>query len=68
MESRLLSFVIEQTQAGSVPDDAQLRDEACRVVRQMEQESDTPSDVFANWVVKGIYSAANWLSAPIAPA
>ena len=62
MEARLLSFVMEQTQSGSVPNDAQLNNEACQIVRQMEQESSTPSDVFANWVVKGIYSAGNWLS------
>ncbi|USP74969.1 hypothetical protein yc1106_02243 [Curvularia clavata] len=62
MEARLLSFVMEQAQSGSVPNDAQLNNEACQIVRQMEQESSTPSDVFANWVVKGIYSAGNWLS------
>lgn len=62
MEARLISFVMDQTAAGLVPHDAQLHNEACQIVRQMEQETTTPSDVFANWVVKGIYSAANWLA------
>ncbi|EMD95150.1 hypothetical protein COCC4DRAFT_149555 [Bipolaris maydis ATCC 48331] len=62
MEVRLISFVMDQTVAGLVPNDAQLQNEACQIVRQMEQETTTPSDIFANWVVKGIYSAANWLA------
>ncbi|XP_014552844.1 hypothetical protein COCVIDRAFT_41052 [Bipolaris victoriae FI3] len=62
MEARLISFVVDQTVAGLVPNDAHLHNEACQIVRQMEQETTTPSDVFANWVVKGIYSAANWLA------
>jgi hypothetical protein len=62
MESQLIDFVMEQTLAGFVPNDAQLHNEACQIVRRMEQETSTPSDVFANWVVKGIYSAGNWLS------
>jgi hypothetical protein len=38
-----------------------LYNEACQIIRRMEQESSTPSDVFANWIVKGIYSGTNWI-------
>jgi hypothetical protein len=31
------------------------------IIRQMEAESITPSDMFANWIVKGIYSNSAWL-------
>ncbi|KAG9389021.1 Homeobox-KN multi-domain protein [Pyrenophora tritici-repentis] len=62
MEAHLQDFVLRQKVAGAVLDDAQLHHEACQIVRQMEQESSTPSDVFANWIVKGIYSGMDWLS------
>ncbi|RAR10705.1 homeobox protein 4 [Stemphylium lycopersici] len=62
MEAQLRDFVTEQTMAGRVIDDTQLHNEACQIVRRMEQETSTPSDVFANWIVKGIYSGTDWLS------
>ena len=62
MEARLQDFVLRQKVADAVLDDAQLHNEACQIVRLMEQESSTPSDVFANWIVKGIYSGTNWLA------
>jgi hypothetical protein len=62
MESQLSSFVKRWDVASSVLGDGQLHQEACRIVRQMEQETHTPSDVFANWITKGIYSGTNWLS------
>jgi hypothetical protein len=62
MEAQLSAFVKERGVISIVLDDSQLHQEACRIVKQMEQETHTPSDVFANWVIKGIYSGTNWLS------
>ncbi|EOA84566.1 uncharacterized protein SETTUDRAFT_136488 [Exserohilum turcica Et28A] len=62
MEARLRGFVMEQMLAGGVLNDTQLHNQACQIVRQMEQETGTPSDTFANWLVKGIYSGTDWLS------
>jgi hypothetical protein len=61
MEAQLWAFVKERGVV-SIVDDSQLHQEACRIVKQMEQETHTPSDVFANWIIKGIYSGTDWLS------
>jgi hypothetical protein len=62
MEAQLWAFAKEWDVASLVLDDGQLQQETCRIVKQMEQETHTPSDVFANWIIKGIYSGTNWLS------
>lgn len=51
-----------QQALGEVMDDGSLHNEACAIIRRMENESKTPSDIFANWIVKGIYSSHDWLS------
>lgn len=61
LEAQLRGFVTQRTTAGESLDDVQLYNEACQIIRRMEQESSTPSDVFANWIVKGIYSGTNWI-------
>jgi hypothetical protein len=62
LEAQLRGFVSQRLATGETLDDVQLHHEACQIVRRMEQESSTPSDVFANWIVKGIYSGTNWIS------
>jgi len=62
LEAQLRGFVTQRVATGEALDDVQLHHEACQIVRRMEQESSTPSDVFANWIVKGIYSGTNWIS------
>ncbi|CAO2653916.1 Nn.00g106490.m01.CDS01 [Neocucurbitaria sp. VM-36] len=62
LEAQLQAFITGQQLVDEVLDDAQLTKEACDIVRQMETVSHTPSDIFANWVVKGIWSGTNWLS------
>jgi hypothetical protein len=62
LEAQLRGFVTQRTAAGESLDDVQLYNEACQIIRRMEQESSTPSDVFANWIVKGIYSGTKWIS------
>ncbi|KAH7384197.1 hypothetical protein DE146DRAFT_217858 [Phaeosphaeria sp. MPI-PUGE-AT-0046c] len=61
LESQLRTFVLEQRMQGIDPTDAQIQTHMSEIVRHMEVISITPSDTFANWVVKGIYSGAAWL-------
>jgi hypothetical protein len=62
LEAQLRAFVLEQQISGGPLPDIQLQTQMCEIVRQMEKTSLTPSDMFANWVVKGIYSGPEWLS------
>ena len=62
LEQRLHAFVVEQRLSGAWPDDGQIQNAACEIVRQMEKASPMPSDLVANWIVKGIYSGAAWLT------
>ncbi|KAH8725794.1 hypothetical protein GQ44DRAFT_615131 [Phaeosphaeriaceae sp. PMI808] len=62
LETQLRVFVIGHHLAGTPLEDGQLQTEMCDIVRDMEKSSTTPSDMFANWVVKGIYSGPEWLS------
>lgn len=62
LEAHLRDYVLGQ-QIFDVPiDDDQLQREAGAIVRRMEEESGTPSDLFANWVVELISSSNDWLS------
>jgi hypothetical protein len=61
LEAQLRTFVLEQQMMGVAVSDNQLQTQMCEIVRQMERDSITPSDMFANWIVKGIYSSATWL-------
>jgi hypothetical protein len=61
LEAQLRASVSEQLVLGTLLDDGQLQTQMCEIVRQMEETSITPSDMFANWVVKGIYSGTEWL-------
>lgn len=62
LEAQLQAFITGQQLVDEVPDDAQLTKEACDIVRRMEATSHRPSDIFANWLVKGIWSGTDWLS------
>lgn len=62
MEAQLYFFVAERNSSSATIDDGQLHREACQIIRSMEEESHTPSDIFANWIIKGIYSGTTWLS------
>lgn len=61
LESQLHTYVFAQRMQGVDLTDAQIQTQMSDIVRQMETISATPSDTFANWVVKGIYSGAAWL-------
>lgn len=62
LEDSLRAFVIEQRIRGNPTTDAQLQTHMCEIIRELEASSSTPSDMFANWLVKGIYSTPTWLS------
>lgn len=61
-EAQLQTFVFGQQLSGARLDDSQIQNEACEIVRRMEKESVMPSDIVANWIVKGIYSGTEWLA------
>lgn len=62
LEEQLRGFVLGRQLLGETVTDIQLQTEMCEIVRQLEATSITPSDMFANWIVKGIYSNPEWLS------
>ena len=62
LEAQLHAFVFGRQAFAAPLDDNRLYNEACDIVRRLEKESKTPSDIFANWIVKGIYSGMDWLS------
>jgi hypothetical protein len=61
LEAQLRTFVLEQQMLGIAVNDNHLQTQMCEIIRQMERDSTTPSDMFANWIVKGIYSGTTWL-------
>ncbi|KAH6639333.1 hypothetical protein C7974DRAFT_129279 [Boeremia exigua] len=62
LEARLWTFVqAERATVGAVTDET-LQNEASKIVTYMEQISNTPSDVFANWLIKLIHADTDWLS------
>ena len=61
-ENQLRKFVEEQKSVGATVYDVQIQGHACQIVRSMEQESTSPSDVFASWVAKLIYQSPEWLT------
>lgn len=61
LEAQLWTFV-KVKEATAVPmTDENLQEEATKIVNYMEQISKTPSDVFANWLIKLIYASTDWL-------
>jgi len=62
LENSLRAFVLEQQMRGDPITDSHLQTQMCEIIRQLESKSSTPSDMFANWLVKGIYSTPTWLS------
>jgi hypothetical protein len=62
LEESLRAFVLEQQLLGGTITETQLQTQMCEIIRQLEAVSTTPSDMFANWLVKGIYSSPVWLA------
>ncbi|KAF1848626.1 uncharacterized protein K460DRAFT_309155 [Cucurbitaria berberidis CBS 394.84] len=63
LEAHLQAYITGQHLVDEGLDDGKIHKEACDIVRRMETASHTPSDIFANWIVKGIFgSSTDWLS------
>lgn len=62
LEVQLHAFATVQQALALSLDEGQCQNEACEIVRRMEKDSAMKSDIFANWVVKGIYSGTDWLA------
>ena len=39
-----------------------IQGEACSIIHRMEQESPSPNDIFASWLIRLVYSGTSWLS------
>lgn len=61
LEAQLWTFVKAKEATAVAVTDENLQEEASKIVSYMEQISKTPSDVFANWLIKLIYANADWL-------
>ncbi|KAF2016770.1 hypothetical protein BU24DRAFT_327014, partial [Aaosphaeria arxii CBS 175.79] len=67
LEAELALFVrggttLGTTDAIAIIPDRQLQEAALRIIERLELMSPTPSDTFANWLVKLIFSNTDWLS------
>ncbi|KAH4807217.1 hypothetical protein HBH61_137380 [Parastagonospora nodorum] len=60
-EARLRAFVVDHHISGTSLVDGQLQTQMCTIVREMERVSNTPSDMYANWIMKCICSGNWWL-------
>ena len=61
LEAQLWTFVRAREATGVAVTDESMQEEASKIVSYMEQTSKTPSDVFANWLVKLIHANTEWL-------
>lgn len=61
LEAQLWTFIKSKEATAVVVTDESLQEEASKIVNYMEQISKTPSDVFANWLIKLIYASTEWL-------
>lgn len=61
LEAQLWTFVKAKEATAAIVTDESLQEEACKIVNYMEQISKTPSDVFANWLLKLIHANTDWL-------
>lgn len=61
LEAQLWTFVKAKEATGIAVTDENIQEEASKIITYMEQTSKTPSDVFANWLIKLIYADNSWL-------
>ncbi|UPX17049.1 uncharacterized protein EKO05_0007426 [Ascochyta rabiei] len=61
LEAQLWTFVRAKEATGVMVTDENIQEEASKIINYMEQTSKTPSDMFANWLIKLIYASADWL-------
>ncbi|KAF3039187.1 hypothetical protein E8E12_006709 [Didymella heteroderae] len=61
LEAQLWTFVKAKEAVDVAVTDENIQEEASKIVTYMEQISKTPSDVFANWLIKLIHADTGWL-------
>ncbi|KAF1926070.1 uncharacterized protein M421DRAFT_68458 [Didymella exigua CBS 183.55] len=61
LEAQLWTFVKTKEANDVAVTDENIQEEASKIVAHMEQISNTPSDVFANWLIKLIHEDTRWL-------
>ena len=61
LEARLQDFA--RNRPGSAVTDGELQQEACRIIQHMENNSASPTDIPATWLLELARSSTNWLSA-----
>jgi hypothetical protein len=62
LESQLRVFVEFERLMNVHIHDVHIQNEACEIIRRMEEDSPTPSESFTSWVITLIRSHTNWLS------
>lgn len=62
LEQQLREFVKARTLLGLTAMDGELQVEACRIVSRMEESSNKPFEMVANWLIRLVYSSAAWLA------
>jgi hypothetical protein len=61
LEAQLRTFVKAKEAIDVAVTDENIQEEASKIITYMEQTSKTPSDVFANWLIKDIHADTGWL-------
>lgn len=62
LEQQLLEFVKARSLLGLTAMDAELQNEACKIVGRMEESSGTPSEIVANFLLRLIHASTKWLA------
>ncbi|KAF3052513.1 hypothetical protein E8E11_011478 [Didymella keratinophila] len=61
LEAQLWTFIKAKEAIDVTVTNENIQEEASKIVTYMEQISKTPSDVFANWLIKLIHADTRWL-------
>ncbi|OTB06497.1 hypothetical protein M426DRAFT_55141 [Hypoxylon sp. CI-4A] len=61
LEKQMQDFVKAKQLLGLTAMDHELQVEACRIIGRMEEKSGNPMEDVANWLLRMIYTASNWL-------
>ncbi len=62
MELELLEFVKARQFLGLTATDAELQVEACKIIGRIEETTNNPSDLVANFLLRLIYGSPKWLA------
>ena len=62
LEVQLNEYVLDRTSSGLTVTDEELQDEACHIIRQLEEAAPKPSEIIADWLIRLIRSSNAWLT------